>query len=239
MNEQLKQFNEQLKNIWQTSSRKGKVLFFVAIGVIIITITIITIVTTTTSFVPLYTNLSPEEVGQIKEELDAENVAYEITDGGTSIKVPKDESERLLVELAGKKIPSSGHIDYSFFSENASWGVTDNEFNMMKLDAMNTELANLIKSIDGVVDAEVMITLPQQSVFVSDQSDEASAAIVLHTKFGHEFKGNQIESLYHLVSKAVPKLPPENIVIRNQYLEYFDRANNEYEDDYTFHQTIK
>src|SRR5699024_1106869 len=91
----------------------------------------------------------------------------------------------------------------------------------------------------GVVDAEVMITLPQQSVFVSDQSDEASAAIVLHTKFGHEFKGNQIESLYHLVSKAVPKLPPENIVIRNQYLEYFDRANNEYEDDYTFHQTIK
>ncbi len=32
---------------------------------------------------------------------------------------------------------------------------------MMKLDAMQTELANLIKSIDGVEDAEVMITLPE------------------------------------------------------------------------------
>ncbi|HLS22793.1 MAG TPA: flagellar basal-body MS-ring/collar protein FliF [Pseudogracilibacillus sp.] len=239
MNEQIKKLNEQLKRLWQESSRKNKIIFFSAVGIVFIAIIAITIITTSKTFVPLYTNLAPEEVGQIKEELDAENVPYEITDGGTSIKVPKEESERLLVELAGKQIPKSGHIDYSFFSENASWGITDNEFNMMKLDAMNTELANLIKSIDGVEDAEVMITLPEQSVFVSDQGEEASAAIVLHTEFGYEFKGNQIESLYHLVSKAVPNLPPENIVIRNQYLEYFDLQESEFEDDYTYQQTVK
>jgi len=239
MNEQLKKINEQMKRLWSESSRRNKVLFFTILTILLIAIIAITIATTKKTYVPLYTNMSPDEVGQIKEELDAENVAYEITDGGTSIKVPKEDSERLLVELAGKKIPSSGHIDYSFFSENASWGVTDNEFNMMKLDAMNTELANLIKSVEGVEDAEVMITLPQESVFVSDFDDEASAAIVLHTKFGHEFKGNQIESLYHLVSKAVPNLPPENIVIRNQYLEYFDMASSEQEDDYSYHQNVK
>src|SRR5699024_2897174 len=239
MNEQLKKINEQMKRLWTESSRRNKVLFFTILTILLIAIIAITIATTKKTYVPLYTNMSPDEVGQIKEELDAENVAYEITDGGTSIKVPKEDSERLLVELAGKKIPSSGHIDYSFFSENASWGVTDNEFNMMKLDAMNTELANLIKSVEGVEDAEVMITLPQESVFVSDFDDEASAAIVLHTKFGHEFKGNQIESLYHLVSKAVPNLPPENIVIRNQYLEYFDMASSEQEDDYSYHQNVK
>lgn len=239
MNEQLKNINEQIKQLWKESSRRAKILFFTISFFVIIAIITITVITTSKSFIPLYTNLSPEEVGQIKEELDAENVPYEITEGGTSIKVPKEESERLLVELAGKKIPSSGQIDYSFFSENASWGVTDNEFNMMKLDAMNTELANLIKGVDGVEDAEVMITLPEQSVFVSDHADEASAAIVLHTQFGHEFKENQIESLYHLVSKAVPDLPPENIVIRNQYLEYFDITDSTYEDDYTYHQTIK
>src|SRR5690606_36928413 len=92
---------------------------------------------------------------------------------------------------------------------------------------------------DGIEDAEVMINLPQQSVFVSDSVEEASVAIVLHTAFGHEFKGNQIESLYHLVSKALPNLPEENIVIRNQYLEYFDRSNSEIENDYTYHQTVK
>ena len=39
--------------------------------------------------------------------------------------------------------------------------MTENEFNVLKLDAMQTELANLIKSIEGVNDAKVMITLPE------------------------------------------------------------------------------
>src|SRR5699024_402084 len=163
-------------------------------------------------------------VGQINEELDLRNVPYELQDGGTTILVPEEQSDQLLVELAGQGIPNSGKIDYSFFSENSSWGITDNEFNIMKLDAMQTELANLIKGIEGIEDAKVMINLPQESIFVSDSVEEASASIVLHTQFGHEFKGNQIESLYHLVSKAVPNLPQDNIVIMNQYFEYYDQA---------------
>jgi len=239
MNEQMKKFIEQIKSTWDNSSKKAKIIFFSAVGILFVAIVAVTIATTKKNFVPLYENLSREEVAQIKEELDSQNIPYEITDGGTAIKVPEEHSERLLVELAGKKIPSSGNIDYSFFSQNASWGVTDNEFNMMRLDAMQTELANLIKSIDGVEDAEVMITLPEPSVFVSDEQQEASAAIVLHTAFGHEFEKNQIESLYHLVSKAVPNLPPENIVIRNQYLEYFDRTDSEFENEFTYQQTVK
>ena len=47
--------------------------------------------------------------------------------------------------------------------------MTDNEFNIMKLAAMQTELANLIKGIEGVKDANVMITLPTQSVFLNDK----------------------------------------------------------------------
>ena len=42
--------------------------------------------------------------------------------------------------------------------------MTDNEFNVMKLDAMQTELENLIKKIDGIKDATVMITLPDEGI---------------------------------------------------------------------------
>lgn len=239
MKEQWNKLREQITALWVNASKTKRIIFISIVILLIILIISITLLTTAKNFVPLYSNVTPHEVGQIKEELDGQGIPYEITDGGTTIKVPEEYREQLLVDLAGKKIPSSGNIDYSFFSENASWGVTDNEFNMMKLDAMQTELANLIKSIDGIEDAEVMINLPQQSVFVSDSVEEASVAIVLHTAYGHEFKGNQIESLYHLVSKALPKLPPENIVIRNQYLEYFDQSNSEFENEYTYHQTIK
>lgn len=239
MKEQFDKLKEQIKSLWINSKRGQKIIFFATIAIVLILVIGLAVYSTSDRLVPLYKNLALEEVGQIKEELESQNITYEISDGGTTIKVPESEKEQLLVDLAGKQIPTTGNIDYSFFSENASWGVTDNEFNMMKLDAMQTELANLIRSIDGIEDAEVMINLPQQSIFVNEFSEEASAAIVLHTAFGYEFERNKIESLYHLVAKAVPNLPPENIVIRNQYLEYFDLAQSTQEDHYTYQQKIK
>jgi flagellar M-ring protein FliF len=164
-----------------------------------------------------------EEASQIKAELDNRSIPYELHDGGTTINVPKEQSEQLLVDFAGEGIPNSGNIDYSFFSDNISWGMTDNEFNMLKLDAMQTELANLIKGIEGIDDATVMLSLPPASVFVSDEDKEASASIMLHTSLGYEFKGNQMATLNHLISKAVPNLPEQNIVIMNQYFEYFNQ----------------
>src|SRR5699024_5031487 len=59
---------------------------------------------------------------------------------------------------------------------------------------------------------------------------------------GYKFEGNQVESLYHLVSKAVPNLPADNIVIMNQYFEYFDRNTqtaNGSQDEHAYQQTVK
>jgi flagellar M-ring protein FliF len=104
-------------------------------------------------------------------------------------------------------------------------GMTDNEFFVLKLEAMQTELANLMKGIDGVNDAKVMINLPEKGIFVSDNEQPASASIVLNTSPGYQFKEDQISALYHLVAKSVPNLPTDNIVIMNQFFEYFDLIN--------------
>ena len=63
---------------------------------------------------------------------------------------------------------------------------------------MQTELANLIKGVEGVKDAKVMITLPTQSVFLNDNVQQASAAIMLNTDPGHHFTEPQINALYNL-----------------------------------------
>ena len=41
-------------------------------------------------------------------------------------------------------------------------------------------------------DAKVMITLPETGIFVTDQTEAASASIVLNTKPGYEFEQDQI-----------------------------------------------
>src|SRR5699024_2046889 len=117
-------------------------------------------------------------------------------------------------------------IDYSFFSENTSWGVTDNKFNMMTLHAKQTALADMMPRVDGIEDEKLMINLPEAAVFVSDVDENASVSSVLDTEYGHEFEDNQIKSRYNLVSKAIPDLSEDNIEIRNQYLEYFEVASS-------------
>src|SRR5699024_193927 len=168
MKEKWEQFKNQITSLWNNSSKIMKSIFIGVTVLLLAAIIFISILTFKTKYVPLYLNLSIEETGQIKEELDRRNVPYEISDNGNTIKVPEEDSEQLLVDLAGEAIPHSGHTDYSFFSENTSWGVTENELKMMKLDTMQSELAGVMTGGEGIEDANVRVNSPEASVIVSD-----------------------------------------------------------------------
>lgn len=222
MRDKLEKQFKYIKNFWVERSKKQKILLVSLVLIGLCFCVALTNLINRPTMVPLYSNLKPVETGSIKENLDSRGIKSEITDNGKTIKVPEGQAETLMVELAAEGIPKSGNIDYSFFSNNASFGMTDNEFNVIKLDAMQNELSEMIASIEGIDEAKVMINMPEKSVFVKEGDEKATASIILQTQPGYEFNEKQIRSLYHLVSKSVPNLPTENIVIRNQYLEYFD-----------------
>ncbi|MCH1623787.1 flagellar basal-body MS-ring/collar protein FliF [Fredinandcohnia quinoae] len=227
MNEKLNQYKNRIVEFWKKRSSLQKGLIIGGPILVILLLTLTVVITSKQNLVPLYTNLSVQETGQIKATLDSKGIKSEIADNGKTIKVPEEMVQTLMVDLAAEGIPDSGNIDYSFFAQNSGFGMTDNEFNVMKLEATQTELSNLIKGFEGVNDASVMITVPEQGIFVTENKEEASAAIRLNTKPGYKFDQEQIKSLYHLVSKSVPNLPTDNIVITNQYFEYFDLENEE------------
>lgn len=222
MNERIKKVISDVTAFWKSRTKMQKGTMIGSLIAVIVIAAVITFFLTRTNFVPLYSDVSPSEVGRIKETLDAQGVENQIAPGGTSILVPEEQVDSLLVQLAAEGFPESGVIDYSFFSQNAGFGMTDNEFNVLKLASTQTELANLIKGFKGVKDAKVMISLPEEGVFLSQSNDTASASIVLNTEPGYQFTDVQIQALYNLVSKSVPNLSTDDIVITNQYFEYFD-----------------
>ncbi|MFT8319492.1 MAG: flagellar basal-body MS-ring/collar protein FliF [Bacillus sp. (in: firmicutes)] len=241
MKENMQKFLRPFKEYWANRSKKQKTMLIGSIFLLVIIVSVSAYFFSKENLVPLYSNLSPSETGSIKENLDSKGITSKISEGGTTISVPEETVDTLKVELAAEGIPKSGSIDYSFFSQNASFGMTDNEFNVLKLDAMQTEIANLIKGVDGINDANVVITLPKEGVFVSDNKGEASASIVLNTKSGYDFSENQIKGLYTLISKSVPNLPTDNIVITNQNFEYFDLNSsiNSATDTFTAQNNVK
>ncbi|CAM3078106.1 flagellar basal-body MS-ring/collar protein FliF [Filibacter tadaridae] len=227
MNERVTKIRTDIREFWSSRTKKQKITYTASVAAIIVFAAFLTFFLSRTDYVSLYSDVSRAEIGRIKEQLDSQGVPSKVAPGGTSILVPKEQVDDLLVTLAAEGFPDSGMIDYSFFSENAGFGTTDNEFNMIKLGAMQTELANLIKGIDGVKDAKVMLTLPTQSVFLNENIQQASASIVLKTNPGQKFNESQINALYNLVSKSMPNLAKEDIVIMNQYSEYYDLTSND------------
>lgn len=226
MNEKLINTKNKLSGIWQQRSKGQKSLIIVSAILFFVFTGLITYFVSKPNLVPLYSNLSPAETGQIKETLDSKGVKSEITNNGATIMVPKEQVDSLMVELAAEGVPNTGTIDYSYFGKDSGFGMTDKEFDVIKLKATQTELANLMKGIEGVNDANVMINLPAESVFVGEQTEGSSASVVLNLKPGAGLDQEKVNALFHLVSKSVPNLSTDNIVIMDQNFNYYD-LNNE------------
>ncbi|MEC3841116.1 flagellar basal-body MS-ring/collar protein FliF [Bacillus amyloliquefaciens] len=242
MNRTLMQMKTKTSAFWNNRSKTQKILMVSGLAAFIILLIVVIIFTSSEKMVPLYKDLSAEEAGQIKEELDTKKVSSELADGGTVIMVPESQVDSLKVQLAAEGLPKTGSIDYSFFGKNAGFGLTDNEFDVLKVDATQTELSNLINEMDGIKSSKVMINMPKEAVFVGEDQPEASASIVLQIKPGYSLDQSQINGLYHLVSKSVPNLKEDNIVIMDQNSTYYDKSDSgagSVSDSYASQQGIK
>ncbi|AHL71411.1 flagellar basal-body MS-ring/collar protein FliF [Bacillus altitudinis] len=222
MNRTLMQLRTKTVEFWRNRSKLQKILMIGGVAALAIIITVVSIFASSEKMVPLFRDLSEAEAGQIKQELDGKNVKSELANNGTTILVPEKQADTLKVTLASEGLPKTGNIDYSFFANNSGFGLTDNEFDVLKVDATQTELSNLINTIDGIKDSKVMINLPKDSVFVGEEQSNASASIVLQVQPGYTLTQQQVKGLYHLISKSVPNLKTENIVIMDQDSNYYD-----------------
>ncbi|SDN27913.1 flagellar basal-body MS-ring/collar protein FliF [Alkalicoccus daliensis] len=225
MKDQITNFKNSSMNFWQSRSKNQKGLIFGAFTFALLLIITFSWLGSQTHYVPLYTNMTMQEAGEVKETLDARGIANQVSADGTTISVPENAVDDLKVSLAAEGIPQTGRIDYSTFSENLGFGTTENEFQLLERAAIQTSLEDLIRNIDGISNAQVMITLPEESPWLAEEQDAATASVMVNIQPGASLDENQVRSLYHLVAQSVPNLTTENIVITDQmsrYLEFED-----------------
>lgn len=173
-------------------------------------------------FSVLYSNLTAAEAGEIKTAIEEQAIPVEVSTDGKTISVPEEHLANLKVSLAAEGIPKNGNVNYGIFSENMGLGMTDRHFDVVERDAMQNELAYLIEQIDGVTEANVMITLPKENVWITDEEQTSTASIVIKGDPTFQLDQKQINGLYHLISKSVPSLPAEQVVIMDQNGQVFE-----------------
>lgn len=162
---------------------------------------------------PMFTNLPIEEGSAIVAELEQRGVPYELRANGTQILVPNDEVLRLRLLLAEQGLPSSGSIvGYEIFDSSESLGTSNFVLNVNKLRALEGELSRTISSFEKIDSARVHLVMPARELFTRDRK-EPTASVALKFRGATTLDKQEIASIRHLVSTAVPGLKVQRITI--------------------------
>jgi len=216
MNERIALYKEKIMTVWNRFTKKQKWMIAGISLFLLLSLGMYIFIASQPVYKPLYDQrLSEQEIGTIKQELDSMQIPYRITGNGTGIEVPEKVAQDVIVELAAKGIPSEAGFNTDLFS--SSLGMTDRQFDVMKKGALQQELQNLLKRVHGVRNAQVIITLPQETLWVTETPETATASVIVDVEPGTRLDQSQINAMYLLVSRSVPNLPMENITITDQY----------------------
>lgn len=161
------------------------------------------------SLAPLFTNLAAEDAGPITEELTARGISYELTDGGRTILVPREQQLGLRLDMSSQGLVPADSDGYALLDAN---GITTSEF-QMRVDfqrAVEGELARTISSMDAVEGASVHLVIPEDDLFTQD--NEMATASVLLTTAGN-LSPMQVQAIVNLVAGSVQGLQAQSVTV--------------------------
>lgn len=162
----------------------------------------------------LYADLAAKDAAAIVEKLDEEKVAYKLEDNGSTILVPSDLKYSTRLKLASENLPQ-GQAGLELFRET-SFGETQTDKKVKYQEALQGELARTIQALDKVKAANVMLALPEESLFTENE-EPVKASVVIRTENDQTLTPREVQGIVNLVSNSVERLTPENVVIVDQY----------------------
>lgn len=221
MNESVTQYWGNVVQYWNKYNRTQKWLITGTALLIVLTLSLIVFYFSKTEYSVAYTDLSPADAAAVTEYLETEGIPYEFSNDGQSIGVPSQRVTDVKINVAAQNIVQDGSIGYGIFRDNmSSLGMTENEFGVLHTDAWAGEIEQLIKRIGGVRSAKVLLSLPEESVFIrSDEQKEASASVIVQFDQSARLDQQKIDTMYQLVHRSVSDLPMENITISTDEAE--------------------
>ncbi|WP_066465467.1 flagellar basal-body MS-ring/collar protein FliF [Sanguibacter suarezii] len=162
-------------------------------------------------FSPLYTDLAPADASAIVDQLTAQGVAYELTNGGATILVPSDSVYDMRLKIAASGMSPTSEGGYSLLD---SMGMSSSEFqqDVTYKRALEGEIGKTVSAMAGVETATVKLAMPEESVFVSTKADP-TASVFIKTKSGAVLNDDQVQSIVHLVSASVEGMKTTDVAV--------------------------
>ncbi|WP_127580603.1 flagellar basal-body MS-ring/collar protein FliF [Paenibacillus koleovorans] len=220
MNETIVQYKDRLLQYWKQASKMQKYMIIGTVVFLIAVLVLTSINLSKTEYAPAFTSLQPNDAAGIKEYLDGAKIPYKLSADGKTISVPTSQAASVKLDVESKGLNKGGSLGYAgMFPSNSMFGMSDSQLQIKKLSAMQGEIQMMFNQISGVGNSKVLITVPDESKFITTNVEQSKASVVLTLLPGYRYDQAQIDTMYNLVAKTVPNLKHENITISNQNFE--------------------
>jgi len=225
VNERLTRYREMVVQYWKQSSRIQKIVVISSIVAFIAVLIISTYSFSRTEYSTAFTDLDSSDAAAISTYLTEQGIPYEFSADGRSIGVPSTQVTQVKIDIESQGLMKNGSLGYGIFKENlSSFGMTDNEFGILKVDAIAGEVQQLINGMNGVLKSKVVIQLPEDSVFLSEDTASSSATALITFKNGFRPEQEMIDTFYNFITHSLPNMELDNITISDQRGELLPSA---------------
>ncbi|MGZ9584641.1 flagellar basal-body MS-ring/collar protein FliF [Paenibacillus marinisediminis] len=214
MNEKMAQYREKATQYWNQYSKKQKAMMIATLAAVVLIIGIVTFQLSKTEYTLAFRDLNSNDAAGIIEYLNTNGIDYQLSADGSAISVPTSDASKVKVDVGAQGLVKNGSIGFdSFGEEGLMSGMTDNVFDVRYKDALNGEIERLLREMDGVKDAQVLVNLPKETVFAVESQPQASASVILKFEPGFNPSQQVVDGYFNLISSAVPNLPIEQITL--------------------------
>ncbi len=164
-----------------------------------------------TEYRVLFSDLNAEEASRVVERLKADDVSYQLQDGGRTILVAADAMDSLKLQFAGEGMPTSGRIGFEIF-DKVAFGQTEFLEHVNYRRALEGELARTIATLSEVESARIHIAMQKESLFGA-REQPAKASVTLTLRGTRALPPQAAMAITNLVAASVEGLRPEQVVI--------------------------
>lgn len=218
----LKDLWEKVKGFFAKLNKKTRILLGVCAAVILVLIVAAALLLNRKEYAVLCSHLTASETSSVISFLNDNGVTdYRINND--QILVPEGRDEQLQIQLVTSRILNSGFFYETYFDKVGTFSTEAERREAMRI-ATQEKLEAMIRQLDGIRDAQVVITLATERVYVLDPQTSEATATVLVTPDGNQLLGaGTVESIRYMVSHAVKDLNVGDVTVS-------DTNNNVYND---------
>ena len=204
---------EKVKDFFKNMSKKLRIILAAALAVILIAIVVTAILLSgKKEYVALYQDMTPSEIQEVTTYLQNSGFTdYQTVSG--AIMVPSGQYSSLIAQLAQQGYPKDGSL-YGSYWDHVGAMSTNSERQQAYLIATQEKLETNIRTMNGVLDADVIITPGEDRTYVlEDISTETKASVKVSLRSGYMLTDQQAKGIRTMVSHAWSGMTIDDVAI--------------------------